>query len=142
MRPALLFAVGGLAIVLGQPPVRVKMSFQTSSATSAADKGRLMLALERGLYAESLIVRGADSLFQRTGLIPDSVPRASRPVVFVIRGAIDAIGDTLDVRMELLNIILRRMLPEDRIRAPRAVIDSLVFEQGRRYAAVLAQSRQ
>jgi hypothetical protein len=138
-RLLLLYAV--LFSGLAAPPVyRIRVRLN-AAADVQADADRVAAALQRGLYADSLIAPGADSLFRWMTSHVDSIWK--RPVghVAFVTGSVVAHGESLEIQLRLVNLLLHPMVAPDTLRIERSQLDSAVTDRGRRYARVLAGGR-
>jgi hypothetical protein len=133
-----------LALVVAAllPPKAYRVRIWINSSRAAANEtARVTAALERGLYLDSLIIKGAPTPVVPLADPRDSVGWENRTRAAMIRGDMDESGGKLEIRVQLLNILLRPMAGPDTIRVDRASLDSAVVARGRDYAKVLAKIR-
>jgi hypothetical protein len=125
------------------PPVRIGLTIRVHEAPGATadDAARVSAALERGFYADSVVVPPAETLhFDRPPIqMPDSAARERIGHRVIVRGSVGAIGPVLEVRLRLLNILAQPMGSEDTVRLQRSEIDSAFAAKGRAYAVSLSQ---
>jgi hypothetical protein len=131
-----------LLVAALQPPKPYRFRFQVNvPAALASEKPRIAEALRRGLFADSLIVEGAPRPPFDPSAPHDSATLAGLSQTMVVRGNVRDTAGFLEVRLELLNVLARRVAGPDTLRVLATVLDSALAEQGRRYAKLLAQRR-
>lgn len=134
---ALLLATTGFAT---PPACRVRVYLKAPDAL-VAEKSQLRDALLRGLYGDSLIVPGPDSLvpFVRRTAGDTALYRYWTPVM-IVDGELEESGGLLVARLRLANILMRTVLGPDTIRLSRASLDSAGVARGKAYARYLART--
>jgi hypothetical protein len=129
-----------LGALVAPPKFRVRISLDAPHLP--AERTRASTALYKGLFQDSLIIPGVDSMTTQYPLPTDSVAWANRTRTMIVRGSMTENGDSVDLVLGLYNILLQRVGPADTLRVTRASLDSAALEQGRRYARVLANMRR
>jgi hypothetical protein len=123
---------------LGAPPAyRVRFAIQGSNAAKP-DVARITAALRRGLYRDSLIVPGADSMFNVRAMQSDTAWRLPHGRIALVAGNVVDRGDSLDIQLRLVNVIAHPLAPPETLHVQRAQLDSVLADRGRAYARVLA----
>jgi hypothetical protein len=131
----LLFVAGP-----GRHPFRFKFQL-TAPAALATDSQHMAAALERGLFADSLIVPGSPREIPISATVSDST-LANMTRTMLVRGSVRESGQQVEVVLELENILARTVAGPDTVRVERAALDSALVAQGRHYAKLLANGRR
>ncbi len=137
---AALFFLAGL---VPQPPVRVALRVRVNEGPGATadDVARISAALNRGFYTDSIVVPPAETLhLDRQPLpMPDSARRERIGYTVLVRGSVGATGLFLEVRMRLVDLLMKPLGGEDTVRLQRAEIESEFAKRGRGYAVLLSE---
>ena len=133
-----LFAAVLLGVVAAPPAVRVRINI-SAEAAEQVDAARIKWALQRGLYDDSLIVTGADSMFDMAA-IKRSDPSWKLPhgQLVTVLGSVTSRGDTLDIPLRLMDILTHALVPPDTLHVLRPQLDSVLTDRGRKYARLMA----
>jgi hypothetical protein len=122
-------------------PPAVRLRFAITEPTALGKEGvQLRHAILRGLYADSLVVQGSDSMLPGKGNMRDTAFFHHMVRSYVVTGELEESGDLVVARLSLMNILAQSVVGPDTIRATRASLDSAGFELGRTYARRLART--
>ena len=118
------------ALLVAQRPYRVKFALR---GPADPDRTRLMDAITRGMFIDSLISRATAPPAEH----PDySDPNLSG--VVIVEGAMIPQGDSVSLNLRLLNI-LGQPLARDSAHVARTKLDSVPTEVGRRFAHAVSR---
>ena len=132
------FLAAILLSAFGAPPAyRVRFAIQGASSVNP-DVARITAALQQGLYRDSLVVPGDDSLFNLPAIHSDTAWRLPHGRMVVAVGSVVARADSLDIQLRLMNILRQPLTALETLHVARAQVDSVLSERGRSYARVLA----
>lgn len=124
-------------------PARIALTVRLGEAPGATpdDVARVSLALRRGFYADSIVVVApAETLhFDGPFTMPDSIRRARIGNRVIVRGSVGGAGPTMEIRLQLTDILVKPLAPVDTIRVLRDDVDAVMAKTGRAYATLLAQ---
>lgn len=136
---ALLLVTAGFS---APPAYRVRIHIQAPPELNA-DASRLREALLRGLYSDSIIVPGPDSLLPsfKPGKPDTAAYHHWIPVMMLAAELSDSAGIVV-ARLRLMNILTQPVAPPETIRVSPTLLDSVGVERGRAYARRLAGLRR
>ena len=133
---ALLLVTAGFAA-----PPALRLRFAISEPVSLGQEGvQLRHAILRGLYADSLVVQGSDSMLPDKGNLRDTAFFHHMVRSYIVMGELEQSGDRVVARLQLMNILAQTVVGPDTISVTRASLDSAGFELGRAYARRLART--
>jgi hypothetical protein len=117
-------------------PVHIRMALGIQHGL--VPSGRVTQALERGLYADSLIARPPAG--EKPWSWRDSVPPGQRPApIFILQCRIAAVDSTtFAVGLALRNVLAQFVVPADSFQVTATQLDSALEANGRRYAQALS----
>ena len=122
-------------------PPALRLRFTISEPASLRNEGvQLRRAILRGLYADSLVVQGFDSMLPEMGNMRDTTFFKHMERSYIVKGELEESGDLVVARLRLMNILAQSIAGPDTIRVARASFDSAAFAIGRAYARRLART--
>jgi hypothetical protein len=108
---------------------------------TADDVAYISAALNRGFYADSIVVPPAETLHldRRPLPMPDSARWERIGHTVLVRGSVGATDPVLEVRLRLVDLLMKPLGSDDTVRLQRAEIESEFARRGRGYAVLLSQ---
>jgi len=137
MNAALSVLLFALSLV---PPQHFYFRYGFISRSTTVTRDEVVAALEKGLFADSVIVRGEPRKFP-TDLKDADTSLAARPSrTITLMAVINLESDTSSIRVSVTmkNLLAQAVAGPDTLRTTRAGLDSAVTESGRRIAKQLA----
>ena len=133
-----LFLVSLVAAASPPRPFHFRFQLDAPNALSSESE-RVVAALQRGLFSDSLIVPGAPQPFPRpNGAKPDSdLSHITSSILF--RGGLREVDGRVEVTLTLINVLGRRVAGPDTVRVERAAIDSVFVAKGQADARILVR---
>ena len=134
-----VLSIAVLVLFLVPAPRKYYFRYAITSRQSTLTRGDVAVPLEKGLFADSSILR-EDSTTVRTfdTTATSRTPGTTRLLVLI---EVANVASTLQVTLNVKNILAKSVVGPDTVRATRMELDSALVEEGRRIAKRLSSAR-
>ena len=137
--PAIRLVLAALLVFLSAPvTVRLRVRLRSADA-GTSEMQQMTAAIRRGFYSDTSLIAVPETLGVRTTFPLDSATRRRVGRAMLLDGSVEKSGELVEVRMQLLDILMKPVTPLDTVRVKRTEVDSALAAAGHRYASAIAR---